>query len=880
MHRVNPTNTTFRMLDDVRLAAISFVTDAANRALDIWEIADNALASMLSVMELDAGAVYAWQDADGALEVVTTRGLSDKVTNRTEHITRGDDSGVKAVLTGKTLVLDDELEGSLLRLGLAARVVAPICAQGYVVGVLVLGSHEPRGFSADDIGLIEVIANQIGNAMVHVQLQADLRASEEQYRALIENSDDAIFIMAADGRPRFANSAFPRIFGYTVDELAGLGRAGRVHPDDVHLVEQALDRLWQGEAIRNLEYRFCRKDGQWIDLQCSATVFSRDGERVRELQFVVREITEAKQRQEQLVRRNRQLAAMTNLAEVANSTLHLEQIARNTLQVALETTGMDGGCIHLAETARRQLNLYVAIGLPAALADQIRSVAWGEGVLGVVADSGQVALYGDLRTESPTLLASAVHHGFRALVVVPVKTRGEVLGDLCLLSRTERSFTTDVMELVTAIGNQLGVALANAKLYDRLVRENEKLNSVVYISSDTAQRLELEPLLKRIMIRAASLLKADAGYIVRFDNQSHESEVVAATTPFEGLIGPRGSAALGLSGLVRDSRQGRIFNAEEVTRFGYSPILHQVAVRSALVVPLISRGEIIGTLTLVRRAESGLEFTREDLELMEAFAGRAAMAIDNAQLLKDLQNKNHLLELLMDEAHHRIKNNLQMVSGLLQLQAEVAEHGDAADHLRVANARIQSIAQVHDLLSQDMPEKVDARKLIRLIVETLVSHTATDNQPQVNLDLEQLWLSSEQAVALALIVNELVSNAVIHGRPSKDRLRLNVSCRREGSLAQLLVADNGGGFQTAANAPAEPGQGLRIIAQLTQVNLRGTLKIDKREDGVQAQVRFDTGGQTAPLPLPRRQPGGGTGLTVVPATPYNARVAGQEVTKP
>ncbi len=855
MNRLDPAGATPRSVADARLAAVSFVTDAVSRALDLWEIADNALAGLLGVMELDGGAVYAWEDADRELQLIAGRGLREELKDRGHRISGRNDSTIQELLAGKTVVLG-EASDSPLRLGLTAAVSAPICAQGYVVGVLVLGSRQPRQFGGDDVGLIEVIANQIGNAMVHTQLQADLRASEEQYRALVENSDDAIYIVDVSNRPRFANSAFERVFGYSLQEFAGIGKYTRVHPDDLKLVQQAFERLRHDEPVRNLEYRFCRKDGRWIELQCSAAVFSREGERVQELQFIVREITEAKQRQQQLMRRNRQLAAMTNLAEVANSTLNLEQIARNTLQVALESTGMDGGCIHLAESVRRQLQLYVAIGLPAELADQVRAVSWGEGAVGTVVDSGQPAIYGDLKTEAPTVLSAALKHGFRALVVVPVKTRGEVLGALCLLSRTERAFTTDVVELVTAIGNQLGIALANAKLYDRLVRENEKLNSLVYISSDSAQRLELELLLKRIMIRASSLLKADAGYIVRFDNQTHESEVVAATAPFESLIGPRGSASRGLSGLVRDSRQGRIFNTEEVGRFGFSPIFHQVAVRSALVVPLTSRGEIIGTLTLVRKAESGSDFTREDLELMEAFAGRAAMAIDNAQLVKDLQSKNRLLELLMDEAHHRIKNNLQMVSGLLQLQAEVAEDGHAGEHLRAANARIQSIAQVHDLLSQDMPEKVDAHKLIRLITETLINTvTATDAKPQVRLDVDQLWLSSEQAVALALIVNELTSNSLIHARPpARERLQLNVACHRDGTTARLTVSDNGGGFSKGQPNSGDGGQGLRIIAQLAQVNLRGTLDIGSRDGGVHAEVRFDTTAQTTPLPLPRRRP--------------------------
>ena len=88
-----------------------------------------------------------------------------------------------------------------------------------------------------------MVSNQIGNALVHAQLQADLRASEEQYRALVENSDDAIYIADTSGRPRFANSAFPRIFGYALYEVARTGLLEYVHSEDMATVRRALSVL-------------------------------------------------------------------------------------------------------------------------------------------------------------------------------------------------------------------------------------------------------------------------------------------------------------------------------------------------------------------------------------------------------------------------------------------------------------------------------------------------------------------------------------------------------------------------------------------------------------------------------------------------------------
>jgi PAS domain S-box-containing protein len=840
---------TARPSREVRLAAINFIADAVNRALDLKEIADNALHAILSVTRLDAGAMYVWQASDEVLRLFAWRGISEAFARQAMTVRKGDDVTIDAVLEGETKIIEDfalaahALRADVVRAGFRSTIMCPIRAQGLVVGLLALGAYKKREFETDDIGLIEVISNQIGNAMVHAQLEADLRASEEQYRGLVENSDDAIYIAGPDGRPRFANSAFPRIFGYQTEELAAIDPFDRVHPDDLAAVRNAFEKLVRGEPVHSLEYRFCHKDGQWIDLQCIASVFSRDGDQVEEFQFVVREVTQVRQRQQQLIRRNRQLAALTTLAAVANSSLNIEEIARNTLEVALESTGTECGGIHLVEPDGRQLRLYVQIGLPEDLVEQLRVVPWGAGVTGAVAASGHAKIYSDLASEVPLSYPATHQRNFKALIVVPVKAKGEVLGTLGLLGEREVQFAPEVVEMVTAMGNQFGIAIANARLYEMQLRENERLNALVDISGGGSQRLELEPLLQRILIRSAALLKADAAYIVRYE--AGEAEVVAAKAGFERLIGTKYAGSVGLSGRVQSLRQGGVFTKEELARHLDDPTLKGSNARSALVVPLISRNELIGALTLTRGADAASDFSSADLDLMEAFASRAAIAIDNVQLLKDLRHKNELLELLIEEAHHRIKNNLQMISGLLQLEVEVAGSGGSSERLRQAISRIQAIAQVHHLLSKEMPEKVDTHALITTIVDTLVSAAPTVGQPpRVTLELEHLGLNADQAVALALIVNELVANSLLHGRPPEgEPFHVKVQCQQRGKQVCLATQDNGGGFKDGADWRTFTGQGMNIINQLVQVNLRGELEIENREGGVCAQLRFDITGR-------------------------------------
>jgi len=833
-------------LRDPRLTAINFVSDAVNRTLDLREIADNALDAVLAVMKVDAGSVYIWQDGDQALHLFAWRGLREEFVRQVTVLQKGTET-IDAILNGEARVIEDFTKNrqayriDAVEAGFHSAMLVPIRAHGFVVGMLGLGTYNPRKFDEADVDLIEAVSNQIGNAMVHAQLQTDLRASEEQYRALVENSDDAIYIADATGRPRYANSAFPRIFGYALYEVVRGSLFEHVHPDDAEMVHRAFDGLLGGEAIHNLEYRFRRKDGVWIDVQCSGSVFSRDAERVNELQFIVRDITQSRQRQQQLLRRNRQLSALTMLAEVANSSLNIDEIARNTLEVALESTGMSGGGIHLADVKEQVLHLYVQSGLPEEFAAAVRTLKWGESVPGLVAASGQAVVVDDFAAHAAEVPSIAAQHGFRATIVVPVKAKGEVLGTLGLVNRQELAFTPEVIEMVTAMGNQLGIAAANARLYQRQLRENEKLTALVDVSSGSAQQIELEPLLQRILQRATALLKADGAYMSHYDAATGQAQIVATSADLSKLVGMLYPATQGLFGQIRIQRQGRVFTRDEVQKYGYSAVLRESDIHSALVVPLISRNELIGAVSLTRHGANAAEFTPANLDLMEAFASRAAVAIDNAQLLKDLGRKNELLQLLIEEAHHRIKNNLQMVSGLLQLEADTAEVGSSKEFLRTAITRIQAIAQVHNLLSEEMPEKVDAHALITTIVRTLVSSAArVKDAPEVTVEVEHVWLGADQAVPLALIVNELLSNTFLHGRLVEGQaLRARVECREQEGHVQLVVADNGGGLKDGKDWRDLEGQGMNIVAQLAQVNLRGQLQIDSRDGGVRAELQFE-----------------------------------------
>ncbi len=222
----------------------------------------------------------------------------------------------------------------------------------------------------------------------------------------------------------------------------------------------------------------------------------------------------------------------------------------------------------------------------------------------------------------------------------------------------------------------------------------------------------------------------------------------------------------------------------------------------------------------------------------EVHAGGAALSLRSIPLVTDRVRTGAIVlcrdvselrrreqELLTKDAtireiHHRVKNNLQTVAALLRLQARRIRQPEARQALQEAIRRVGTIARVHETLSQRLEETVDFDQLLDnglLLVEDLAgaADVAAVREGQVGT------LVAEDATALALVLTELVSNAVEHGlagRPGKVVVRTE----REGQRLRVAVEDDGPGFPPGFT-PGEAGLGTQIVTALVTGELRGTI---------------------------------------------------------
>lgn len=202
---------------------------------------------------------------------------------------------------------------------------------------------------------------------------------------------------------------------------------------------------------------------------------------------------------------------------------------------------------------------------------------------------------------------------------------------------------------------------------------------------------------------------------------------------------------------------------------------------------------------------------------------------ERAQLLASEQRKGEQLKLAVREAHHRIKNNLQAISDLLYLAMAAGGQASPEEILKESVERIQSIALVHDLLSQDEDvETVDMKVLSeQLVPMALRGGRPGQNPVDVQLQVPSLPLSSKKATTLALILNELVSNAVKHAFPTVEGGTLEVRLERGETGLTLTVRDNGPGLPPKFDLLKHSHVGLQVVRTLAERDLGGKFRLSR-----------------------------------------------------
>jgi len=184
------------------------------------------------------------------------------------------------------------------------------------------------------------------------------------------------------------------------------------------------------------------------------------------------------------------------------------------------------------------------------------------------------------------------------------------------------------------------------------------------------------------------------------------------------------------------------------------------------------------------------------------------------KLEKSLEDK----ELLLKEIHHRVKNNLMIISSLLNLQSRYIKDEESKNIFKESQNRARSMALIHELLYQSTDIKnIDFGDYIRKLSNNLYHTYALDTSLiKLNIDADEILLDIDQSIPLGLIVNELVTNSLKHAFPQGESGEINIKFYKQGIKNILEVKDNGVGFPEDIDYKNTDSLGLRLVTSLTE----------------------------------------------------------------
>lgn len=496
-----------------------------------------------------------------------------------------------------------------------------------------------------------------------------------------------------------------------------------------------------------------------------------------------------------------------------------EQLLAEMVQVAQARLTADDVDL-LLKTASDEMVLRASTGHPD-FVGRVRFAA-NLGMTGKVLDTGQAVtrMAGEKHPEEISFPGTE-QEDFSSILFIPLADLG------VLVARYQTSMEGIDTE---PLGSEIVLAIRSWRRAFEMGGHADRLGAL----SEVTQSLATSPYVEEIIQLLVNVTAEQFRYkvcTVRLLDESSEELVLRATQAKSSEYQRKRSIRVGESIAGRAVvERAPIVVPDVMSEAEY--IGHELAAQqglsSMICVPLLLQGTAIGVLTCY--TEEPHDFSSVEISALETIAQQAAFSIERAKL--------QVRSTLMQEMHHRVKNNLQQIVSLLRLQLTHRHYNSIDEAINDSIHRILAISAVHDLLSREDLDRVD----LKTIAENMVGHMQQSYltpQKSVHFDVrgDHVRLSMTQATQVALMLNELILNAVEHGFAGMDGGEVHVTFEVKADEVSLWVANSGHPLPKGFDISASGNLGLQIVTSLAR-GLGGTFQLYDSQSWAVAEVKF------------------------------------------
>ncbi len=778
---------------------ISTVAMAVHQSIDLTEVMNNAVESMnVSVEGVDYVAIYMVEGDEAVLKA--HRGLTAEYIEAAGTIPYGRGLIWKTILDGEPMnvpeIDQDTVVGPAGRvLGIKSCKSSPVRFEDRVVGAMNIASSRKHAFGKDEVKLLETVSKQIEVAIKNARQAEALRQSEERYRALFDQSPMGVYIFDKDFKITNCNNRMEEILDTPYEHIVGIDISAFESTRIFSLIKE----VFNGQP--GLYEGLCEvSSGPVRPYVCVRLTPLRDEKQnVVGGMAVVEDISERRLAEEKLSIQEKRIRSLYEIS--AEPGFGIDQQIIQTLKTGCDMLGLDIGIIgHVVDKVYTVLycfdqSNFISQGLKFNLDTTYCSITLAENDV-VALDHVEISEYRDHPSYKEFKLETYIG--------VPLSVKGEIFGTINFSSLQPREvpFNNADKEIIRLMGRWVSTMIERKQTEVMLSDKEELYRTLVENAHDLIIETKIDGTVVYMNLNHKNLLGYDVPDLMGksvFD-LIHKDDLKPVTSEF-------------MRALMSNSAAHAIF------RFKHK------------------NGEW-------RWLESaGKSFKTSSGEVRWVIDSRdiTERKRTEEQVQKSLREKESLLR----EIHHRVKNNLQVISSLLSLQSDYAEGTDPSRLFDESQNRISAIALIHEQLYQsaDLAEINIGEYLANLTDNLLTVYGDEGSNVSVEFNTDDLAVDIDTAIPCGLIINELFSNCLKHAfkcREKDDNQKegvVNVGFNSDSNGQYILsVADNGCGLPPGLDFRETETLGLQLVCTLAD-QLNGELEFTC-DKGTRFDIRF------------------------------------------
>lgn len=507
------------------LASLNEIISAASQTLDIKTILETVMKKVLDISGFDCGIITIFNEMRGKLERGVRIGMPGSAPDDPSE-------GLKGSLcdlvfnSGKTMAIQDlntqAPEGVNVRkeaeAGLHGYLGIPISSKGQVLGTLCVFRYKNEPIPENTVELISTIGGQLGFTVENARLFEESR----KFRFGLERSTDAVFMTDIEGTIVYANPSFHKIYGFSLDEVIGANprilKSG-VNPQEryKHFWDTLLNKGTVSDEIVNK-----RKDGKLIPIEGTNSPILDESGNILGFLAIHSDITQRKENEDALKRRNEYLAASTEIGRLVTSTLDLEAIFIRSVNLVVERFGFYHASIFIIEESGINAVMQEATGTTGQkLKEQKHFLAVGShSTVGKASSTGEVVVINNtardpLHKHNPLLPET------KAEAAIPLRVGNRTIGILDIQSTEVEAFTEDDLAILQLLADQIAVGIDNARSYNLAQQAVEEMREVDRLKSQFLANMshELRTPLNSIIGFARVIIKGIDGPTTELQQQ-------------------------------------------------------------------------------------------------------------------------------------------------------------------------------------------------------------------------------------------------------------------------------------------------------------------------------------------------------------------------